>query len=61
MKNEKCKSGHLGSFVYAGDHNFVSLTCQSCGQETQRLSAQKVADLLNEIVTLPMHRKVYSA
>ena len=60
-----CKNGHIGPFLYEGDsesvgsayslvdQHFVTLTCQSCFVETQKLSVYEVADLLNELVSLP--------
>lgn len=65
MTNTKCENGHLGPFVYEGDHettgspymlvdhDFVTLTCQSCWKETQQLSVYEVADILNKLVNLP--------
>ncbi len=61
----QCENGHIGPFVYEGEeewtglpyvqerHEFVTLTCQNCWTETQRLTVHDVADLLNQLVQLP--------
>ncbi len=65
MTKFQCENGHIGPFVYDGDsemigssyaldtRHFVTLTCQSCFVETQKLSVYEVADILNELVQLP--------
>ena len=64
-----CSNGHIGPFVYEGEsetigsgyeldtRHFVTLNCQSCFAETQKLSVYDVADLLNELVQLPREKK----
>lgn len=65
MTKPQCENGCIGPFVYESEeewtgppymesyHEFISLTCQSCWTETQRLSVYDVAILLNELVQLP--------
>ena len=65
MTHHQCENGHIGPFVYDGEeewtgpaysevlHEFVTLTCENCWTETQRLTVYEVADMLNELVQLP--------
>ena len=69
MAKEHCENGHIGPFMYEGEseyigspynqerHEFVTLTCQSCFVETQKLSVYEVADVLNTLVKLPISEK----
>ena len=65
MTHHQCENGHLGPFVYDCDeeligspynlerHEFVTLICESCWAETQRLTVNELVDILNEVVQLP--------